>query len=279
MEKFLASAIPVYVMAAITVLGILGTMATGIYYRQMIKQTENMMNVHQAFLQQIKNRFENTYRINKGIMDIPLFIEKQMSESRFLWMHAEHAGKLSLYGALLCLIWGGNITLLRHSGGLGSSQSIFLLGCTLVCTITGITFYVIVDVKGLHEQLKLQVQEYFTNTLSKRILRAKEDEDTLAKNDVKKSKSRSGEISFSDLTKGKEGKFGADRGAKTEKVQEVSADTEEDRRFTKEDIQYLKQSLERIAAGRDRSMEKERVHHFSAKEGKIVDDILKDYFE
>lgn len=278
MEKFLASAIPVYVMAVITVSGILGTLATGIYYRQMIKQTDNMMNVRHVFLQQIKNRFENTYRVNKGITDIPLFIDRQFNDNRFLGMNAEQAGRLSLYGAMLSLLWGGNVVLLRQARGLSSSQNMFLMGCTLICTATGIAFYILADIGGLHRRLRVQILEYFTNTFSKRILRAREDEKALEKSEVKKNKLRGGDGYFADLVKGKDEKI-IDKGIKSDKTQEAQADMDEANRFSKEDIQYLKQSLERIAAGRDRSVGKDRLHHFSEKEGKIVDDILKDYFE
>lgn len=277
MEKFLTSAIPVYVMAVITVLGILGTVATGIYYRQMIKQTDNMMNVHHVFLQQIKNRFENTYRVNKGIDNIPLFIDKQLNDNRFLWMHVDNAGKLSLYGAMVCLIWGGNIALLRYANGLHRTQNIFLLGCTLVCAATGVFFYILTDIKGLQRRLRIQTQEYFTNTFSAKILRTKEEENGLSKAETKKSRLRGGELYFADLSRGKDEKdSNTNKGVKTSELQ---TETGEESSFTKDDIHYLKQSLERIAAGRERGTGKDKVHHFSEKEGKLIDDILKDYFE
>ena len=106
MERFLTSDIPVYVMAVITLSGILITLAAGIYYQQMIRQTENMLGVRYAFLQQIKNKFENTYRLNKGIEDISLFVDRQLKESKILLMSTETAGKASLKAACLCLLLG-----------------------------------------------------------------------------------------------------------------------------------------------------------------------------
>ena len=61
-------------------------------------------------------------------------------------------------------------------------------------------------------------------------------------------------------------------------VKKTDMAAEEENYFTEEDLQYLRQSLERIAAGKDRSLGNEKKHQFSAKEEKVIDDILREYF-
>lgn len=268
MEKFLASAIPVYVMAAITVLGVLATWATGIYYRQMINQTENMMSARHSFLLQMKNRFENTYRVNKGINDIPLFVDRQIKGNRFLWISAEKAGKASQKAALLCLILGGAVTVLQQVKGFEVRQVVTTLGITLFWAVVGMSAYLLSDMEQEQEQLRVQLEEYFANTLSKRMENARDEEKVLTRPENKKKKNTMTDKYFSDVREKQ------DEMATAEK-QNMD---EEEEHFTEEDLQYLRQSLERIAAGRDRNLGNGKKHRFSEKEEKVIDDILKEYF-
>lgn len=268
MERFLASAIPVYVMAAITVLGVLATWATGIYYRQMINQTENMMSARHPFLQQMKNRFENTYRMNKGINDIPLFVDRQLKGNRFLWISAEKAGKASQKAALLCLILGGAVTILQQVNDFEMRQVVTSLGITLFCTVVGLSVYFLADMEEEQAQLRIHLEEYFTNTMSKRVVNTREEEKILTKTENKKKKNAAADKYFSDMQ---------DKHEEAEHAEKQDSDAEAER-FTEEDLQYLRQSLERIAAGRDRNLGNEKKHRFSAKEEKVIDDILREYF-
>ncbi|MDO5410457.1 MAG: hypothetical protein Q4F21_08395 [Lachnospiraceae bacterium] len=315
METFLASAVPVYIMTAVTVLGILGTWVTGIYYRQMIKQTENMMSVRHSFLLQMKNRFENTYRVNKGISDIPLFVEKQLKENRLLWVNAERAGKASLKSASVCLVFGGAVTVLQQMNQFESEVIISSLGITLLCFGIGSAIYLLSDIREVQEQLKIELAEYFSNTLSKRMLRSGEDEKMLSRADGRKKKGvAASDLFFADTqekrreednTEQRESrvrKFNAqdlneqDSNAHDLDMQKMNisrrnaqnmnahnsasshSDSEDEERLHEEDLQYLRQSLERIAAGRDKSLGSEKKRRFSAKEEKVIDDILREYF-
>lgn len=268
MEKFLASAIPVYVMAAITVLGVLATWATGIYYRQMINQTENMMSARHSFLLQMKNRFENTYRVNKGIDDIPLFVDRQIKGNRFLWISAETAGKASQKAALLCLMLGGAVTVLQQVNGFEVRQVVTSLSITLFCSVIGMSVYLLSDMEQEQEQLRIQLEDFFTNTFAKRMVNAREEEKVLTRTENKRKKSAVKDKFFSDVQEKRE---------EEEAVEKQNTNTEEER-FTEEDLQYLRQSLERIAAGRDRNLGNGKKHRFSEKEEKVIDDILKEYF-
>ncbi len=304
MERFLESTIPVYVMAAVTVLGILGTWATGIYYRQMINQTENMMNARHSFLLQMKNRFENTYRVNKGINNIPLFVDRQLKGNRFLLISAESAGKASQKAALVCLIFGGAVTMLQQVYGFGTRRVVTSLAITLFCSITGLCMYFLADMQEVQAQLQLHLEEYFTNTLSKRMVRVKEDEKILsrtenrAENRTEAKGDNRADSRAENRADGRRRKNpvaeqftldGQERRKEMESAEKRMTDLEEER-FTEDDLQYLRQSLERIAAGRERNTGtsgntgaqgtagNERKHRFSAKEEKVIDDILREYF-
>ena len=293
MERFLASAIPVYVMAAITVLGILGTWATGIYYRQMINQTENMMSAHHAFLLQMKNRFENTYRVNKGINNVPLFVQKQLKGNRFLGISAEKAGRASQKAGILCLLFGGAVVMLQQVNGFEAKKTVTFLGITLFCTLAGFCVYYLSDMDYIQDNLRIQLEEYFTNTLTKRLFNTREEEMILnrsekrpdiARSDVRSSDAGRMESNRSEGRKKKNplsGSFFSDMQDSRNDINSVKKTdmaAEEENYFTEEDLQYLRQSLERIAAGKDRSLGNEKKHQFSAKEEKVIDDILREYF-
>lgn len=288
MERFLASAIPVYIMTVITAAGILGTWITGFYYRQMINQTENMMSVRHSFLLQIKNKFENAYRVNKGINDVRLFVKRQLKENRFLGFSVEKAGRASQKAALLCLIFGGAVALLQKVNGLGTDRIITFLGITLFCFITGICVYYLSDMEYIQEQLSIQLEEYFSNTLIKRMANSREEEKVLSRTENRfeagrKDRSR-GDSSRTEGRKKKESMAGTffqdamERRGEDDSGNRNDMSQEDENHFTEEDIQYLRQSLERIAAGRDKNFDNERKHRFSAKEEKMIEDILREYF-
>ena len=276
MERFLESAISVYVMAAITVFGVLGTWITGIYYRQMIKQTENMLSTQHALLMQMKNRFENTYRVNKGIDQIPLFVEKQLMNNRFLWIGTERAKNMAVKAGVLCLLFGGSITVLQQVQGFRMNQVITSMSITLLYTGIGWGGYILSGVEESRKQLQVQLTEYFVNTFSKRLMRAKDDEKVLSKVEKPKKKVRT-ESAFYSERQGDKNRTGSLTPGDTDKIQNPAA------HFTEKDLQYLRQSLERIAAGRDKSADEEKTEaevseKFSSKEEKMIDDILKEYF-
>lgn len=283
MESFLASVIPVYAMAVITVLGILGTWATGIYYRQMINQSENMMSARYAFLLQMKNRFENTYRVNKGINNIPLFVDKQLNGNRFLGISVKKAGRLSLNAAIVCLIFGGAVTMLQQVNGFETGQVVTNLVITLFCFVAGAGVYFLADIEYAQEQLRIQLEEYFNNTLIKRLVHSSTEEKALSRTEGRSENTRS-EGTRSESRKKKNTLSGSyfsdvqEKHDETDSMEKNNMAQEEENRFTEEDLQYLRQSLERIAAGRDRSVGNEKKHHFSAKEEKVIDDILREYF-
>lgn len=282
MERFLASAIPVYIMAVITVLGILGTWATGIYYRQMINQAENMMSARNSFLLQMKNRFENTYRVNNGIENVPLFVDKQLNGNRFFGINVQKAGKASQKAALLCLILGGAVTMLQQVNGFAMHQVITTLGITLFCAVTGFGIYILSDMEYIQSHLQIQLEEYFSNTLTKRLANSREEENALSRADrTERSRLENSRLENRRKKNTSSASFysdSQDKPVENESVVKKDANTDEGSHFTEADLQYLRQSLERIAAGRDRSLDDEKKHHFSAKDEKVIDDILREYF-
>ena len=47
-------------------------------YRQMIVETENMATTDIALLCQCKRKFTNSYRMNNGILNVSVFVEKYL---------------------------------------------------------------------------------------------------------------------------------------------------------------------------------------------------------
>lgn len=305
MERFLTSDIPVYVMAVITLSGILITLTAGIYYQQMIKQTENMLGVRYAFLQQIKNKFENTYRLNKGIEDISLFVDRQLKESRILLMSTETAGKASLKAACLCLLLGTGLYVLQGMFQAAESEMSRTITVTAVCVIAGFSIHVLSDVADKRERLCLQLTEYCVNTFAKRLDRNSEDEKyirsesdsihnrkvfrrkpdddmrvsrTKAENDRKVGRINK-DFEQSDMGPDNDGynekiRDHEERKEKTMRLEKAASDQPP---FSEDDLQYLRQSLERLAAGREKNASKK--HKFTSEDEAVVDEILREYFE
>ena len=76
--EFLETGKVLYIMLAVSVLGILSKLLVNGRYKKLIKQSQNMGTAKDKYLKQWKVKFENTYRSNSGIGNIPVYVVKNL---------------------------------------------------------------------------------------------------------------------------------------------------------------------------------------------------------
>ena len=81
MLEFLQTGKAVYLLAAICLIGMAGRLAAGSFYKRLIKETGNMMLTKNKWLRELRQRAEDTYRLNQGVANTRVFVERQVYDA------------------------------------------------------------------------------------------------------------------------------------------------------------------------------------------------------
>lgn len=162
----------------------------GMLYGNMIRETDNMATTKNKLLKQCKLKFSNCYKLNNGISNIPVFVDKFLN--RLAWGHLSFTSMYHLSGQ--CMLFS------VVCGGIGIYRSI-MAGRTVgdilpfyIVSFGGLYLYfsisTVVDVKGKRRILKVNLVDYLDNHLSARMDVTKEDMDRLFGNGSRKTDRR-----------------------------------------------------------------------------------------
>ena len=156
-------------MGLFLVLSILTRLGLGLLYQRLIKETDNMAATENKMLKQCKLKFANCFQLNRGVANIPVFVDKFLN--RLSIGHLSFDGIYHLSGQLMLLS--------VVCSGIGVCKSIIqgrMLGEILpfyIVSFLGLYVYfsvsTIVDVKGKRRVLKVNLVDYLENHLSARM--------------------------------------------------------------------------------------------------------------
>ena len=150
-------------------IGILYQVAIGVIYQKMIQATDTLSGMENKLLTQCKERFVNSYKLNGGVPNISVFVDKFINRIRVLGMSMSFmkhlSGQLMLAGVFVAgfgvckgIVEGrGFIDLLPF-------YIISLLGIYLYLSITSI-----VDMPNRRRMLKTNITDYLENTVAQRL--------------------------------------------------------------------------------------------------------------
>lgn len=171
MLELLESGKALYALAAACVLGILSRLVARNLYKRLMKETDNMTLTKNRFLRDLKQKAENTYRLNQGIYNTKVYLERQLAGYRFIGLSLNGWGNLSGQLTVLCFLLGG-------AAAFGAywyrcdSYFVALYGC--VGVLAGLlTLFMDYGVNlGEHRnQLMNALQDYLENSLMHRLER------------------------------------------------------------------------------------------------------------
>lgn len=164
------------VMLLTLLFSVVSRIIIGILYQNMIKETDNMSTTANKLLKQCKLKFANCYQMNKGVSNVPIFVDKFLN-------------RITLGPFTLQTIYhlSGQLMLLSvFFSGLGICKSIIggrTLGQILpfyIVSFFGLYFYfsvsAVVDVKGRERILKVNLIDYLENHMVNRLQSVKADE-------------------------------------------------------------------------------------------------------
>ena len=288
MLQFLETGRALYLLAAICLMGVISRLAPRRAYRRLMKETDNMTLTRNRFLRDLKQKAENTYRLNQGVRNTRAYLEKQLYHCRFLGISLSGWGNLSGQLTVLCFLAGA-------AAAFGSywyrCDNYYIVLYSSVGMMTGLFTMMVdygVNLGERRQQLLAALQDYLENSLfqrlekdiapvvdmeleqkellrgrnrekcaaqtaqvtqngqdepAKRTARTRQEKRLEAQEEMEKSAMK--EAALGDLAEGTQ----QDTGVATASA---SSGTQ-----SRKDIDYLKQSLEQIAASREKTARNE----------------------
>ncbi|MFR5601812.1 MAG: hypothetical protein ACLTKI_05400 [Lachnospiraceae bacterium] len=287
MLQLLETGKALYVLAAICAVGMFSKLMTRGLYKRLIKETNNMVMTKNKNLKLLKQKVESTYRVNSGIGNMTAYLERQMYDFRFMGVTLSGWANLSSQMTLLCLLAGGSGAFLAYWYRL-DTYYIVLYGSMGI--LTGLLTMVIdngVNLNEKRQQLLVVLQDYMENSLFFRPGKGRmdvvdnEEEEKHQENSRIQTREKARE-SVRPERSGEHTVLAAKRAARSarrEAAKETPAAAEAPAQSGgKRDVDYLKHSLEQIAASRERTSDNENwVQEMSPNELQLIGEILRQY--
>lgn len=160
----------IFVLAVVfMIIGVLYQVAIGVIYQNMIQATDSMTATDNKLLKQCKQRFVQCYKLNGGVSNIPVFVDKFLNKVKFLGMSIpfmKHlSGQLMLAGVFIAGfgVCKGIIEGSRFSELL-PFYIVSLFGIYIFLSVTSI-----VDVPGRRQVIKTNLTDYLENHIAERL--------------------------------------------------------------------------------------------------------------
>ena len=84
MMSFLETGRALYLLAAICLGGIMVRLAAGSFYKRLIRESSNLALAKNRYLRALRQNAEDTYRINMGMNNTRVYLERQIYSLRFM---------------------------------------------------------------------------------------------------------------------------------------------------------------------------------------------------
>lgn len=149
--------------------GIILQASIGIMYQQMIQASDTLAGTNNKLLSQCKERFINCYKLNGGVPNISVFVDKFINRIRFCGMSTgfiKHlSGQLMLAGVFVA---GFGVC-----KGIIEGRGFINILPFYIISLFGIYLYLsimsMVDMSARRKMLKTNLMDYLENTVAQRL--------------------------------------------------------------------------------------------------------------
>lgn len=169
MLTFIESGTFIYVLAALAAVGIVAKFAAALRYSKLERQAEDVPAAKDTYIKLWKNRFENTYKINKGMCESDIFVERCLNQCKLLKLSLNGLDRLNRVLCSLCLILGAVAATMEVRAGFltGLILNHFLTSVCICAVMVFVEFAC--DTGEKRQRIALNLEDYFVNSLSPRL--------------------------------------------------------------------------------------------------------------
>ena len=171
MMSFLQTGQALYVLAAICLAGIWTRMTAGGLYKRLIRESANMALTKNKYLRQLKQNAEDTYRLNQGMNNTRVYLERQLYGLRTMGMSVRGLDGLSGQLTLLCFLAGGAAAFLSYWY---RSDNYYIVLYGSMGILGGMLTLLVdygVNLESRRQQLLTGIQDYMENVMWPRMSR------------------------------------------------------------------------------------------------------------
>ena len=171
MMSFLQTGKALYILAAVCLAGIISRLIAGSFYKGLIKESVNMALTKNKYLRNLKQNAEDTYRINQGMNNTRVYLERQLYGLRVMGMSIRGLDNLSGQLALLCFLAGGAAAFLSYWY---RSDNYYIVLYGTVGILSGMLTMLVdygVNLEARRQQLLTCLQDYMENVMLPRMNR------------------------------------------------------------------------------------------------------------
>lgn len=171
MLQLLETGKALYVLAGICVLGIMTRAITKRFYKRLIKESTNLALTKNKSLKELRQKAENTYRMNQGMSDSGAWLEHQLYEMKIMGVNLSGWSSLCMQWTWLCLLAGGLGAFLSYWYRLDTFYIVLYGGGSVLLAMITMLF----DngaAGGWREQLQAALQDYLENVMYPRMARS-----------------------------------------------------------------------------------------------------------
>lgn len=282
MLQFLESGKALYVLAAICLLGMMSRISARNLYKRLMKETDNMTLTKNRFLRDLKQKAENTYRLNQGIKNTQAYLDKQLYGYRFAGVSLSGWANLSGQLTILCFLTGGGAAFASYWY---QSDNYYVVLYGAMGIFAGLLTMVVdygVNLSEKKQQLLTALQDYMENSLFHRLSREIIVPENIGEDEPKeiaRSGPRDGIRSINRIERlAKEAEIQVPVSKRNRNRKAEPEEPQQAPQNSRRDIDYLKQSLEQIAVSREKNRtEGDWIKNLTPDELQLVSDILKEY--
>lgn len=270
-----------YALMAVCVLSITTRLMTKNIYKRLVKETNNITMTKNKSLKDLKQKAESAYRMNQGLRDSSAWLEHQLSDFRYIGITLAGWNNLSNQLTWLCLLLGGASAFFSYWFRMDTYYVVMYGGGAVLMAMLTMLF----DngtMSGRREQLSASLMDYLENVLCPRLAKNMTEDGA---REVAPETARSGTRNLTrlpdrtaqadrDVAGKKKGRLARREAAKTTTAATAQAEPE-----TGREVDYLKRSLEQIAASREkaRTPDPDWVKSLKPEEVELLGEILKEY--
>lgn len=163
------------IIITLFVISILIQITIGKYLIRLIQETENMSVTDMPLLKQCKRKFTNCYKLNGGILNVPVFVDKFINKITIMHIPLPKFRHLSGQAMLLSVFASG----VGACRGILNSEPVLDILPYYIISLFGLYVYfsvsAAVDITGKRSVLKVNMVDYLENNLMNRLETLEED--------------------------------------------------------------------------------------------------------
>lgn len=171
MLEFLETGKALYVLTAVCILGLLSRLTARNLYKRLIRETDNMTLTKNRCLRDLKQKAENTYRLNLGIHNTKAYLEKQLAGYRFMGFTLNGWGNLASQLTVLCFLFGGSAAFGAYWYRCDSYYVVLYGTVGLLSGLLTLFLDCGINLAERKNQLLNSLQDYLENSLFNRLAR------------------------------------------------------------------------------------------------------------